>query len=247
MPTQGAPHKMTRDKNKPAKRGLALEGQELEDALRALVASPLLVSLSEGELSTLRGGISIRSYRAGAIVVKHGEVASSCFVIIRGKLAARRLDPSGKELTYKLLKAGEFFGELALLSDGIRSSDVVAEERSVLAEICAESFKLLLATSPSFSSKILTHVVKLAQLNMERLSELSFIDLNQRLLQTLTRMATSVELDGETRLLVRELPSRQSLASLLSCGREAVSRALKQLEDLGAIVMRDDQVEILRS
>lgn len=80
---------------------------------------------------------------------------------------------------------------------------------------------------------------------MERLSELSFVDLNQRLLQTLIRMATSVELDGATRLLVRELPSRQSLASLLSCSREAVSRALKQLEELGAIVILDNQVEIL--
>lgn len=236
---------MTRDKNQPGERGETLEGEELEVALGALRASPLLVSLSDTELSALRGGISIKSYRAGAVVVKHGEVAASCFVIIRGKLAARRLDPSGKELTYKVLEPGEFFGELALLSDGIRSSDVVVEERSVLAEISAESFRRLLATSPSFSSKIITHVVKIAQLSIERLSELSFADLNQRLLQTLIRMATSVELNGETRLLVRELPSRQSLASLLSCSREAVSRALKQLEELGAIAMRDDQVEIL--
>lgn len=236
---------MSSDVNQIKNRGEPLHGEEREGALRALLSSPLLASLSDAELSILHGGISIKSYRGGAIVVKHGEVATSCFLIISGKLAARRLDPNGKELTYKLLEPGEFFGELAILSDGIRSSDVVAEERAVLVEISAESFRRLISTSPSFSSKIMTHVVKLAQLNMERLAELSFVDLNQRLLQTLIRMATTVELDGEERLLVRELPSRQSMASLLSCSREAVSRALKQLEERGAIVTRDDQVEIL--
>jgi len=236
---------MKSDKNTVHPRGEPLKGEELAVALRALRSSPLLASLPERDLATLVSDVSIRSYRAGAVVIKHGETATSCFVVIQGKLAARRLDPSGKELTYKLLEPGEFFGELALLSDGLRSNDVVTEERSVLAEISAESFRRLLSTSPTFSNQVISHVVKLAQLNLERLSELSFVDLNQRLLQTLIRMAVNVELNGEARLLVRELPSRQSLASLLSCSREAVSRALKQLEELGSISVRDDQVEIL--
>lgn len=110
MAPRGARDKMVKSKNQNGERGEVLEGEELAVALRGLITTPLVASLSDAELSTLRGNISIKSYRAGAIVVKHGEIATCCFIIIRGKLAARRLDLKGKELTYKLLEPGELFG-----------------------------------------------------------------------------------------------------------------------------------------
>jgi len=226
-------------------RGKYLEGTELSLALRQLRQIKLLADLSDLEIDVLNDGISIKSYRTGAIIVKYQEPADSVFVILSGRLVVRRQDSSGKELLLGIMGEGEIFGELAILTGGDRSADVLAHEPSIVAEIFAAQFSKLLAVSPRFSLRLMRALAERVQATSERLNEVSFLDLNQRLLQTLSRLATPVEIGGETMLLVRELPSHQELANLLGCSREAVTRGLKLLSAKGIIDVRDGQAEIL--
>jgi CRP-like cAMP-binding protein len=238
---------MNDDSHVQTGRGEILSGEPLELALKALAELPIMGGLEPAALSVLRGRLTIREYRPGAVVVKYGEPGDSCFIVIRGSVSAVRIESSrGRELTYHSLGAGAIFGELALLTETPRSTDIIAEDRVQVVEIPAETFLQLLASSPLFSLYLLRSLARRLRASSERLGELSFLDLNQRLFVTLSRLATVVEIAGETRTLVRELPSRQHLASLLSCSREAVSRALKQLEDQGMIAVEGDCVELLQ-
>jgi CRP-like cAMP-binding protein len=167
--------------------------------------------------------------------------------VIDGEVSARRVDPKGKELRFGSMGAGALFGELAILTKDPRGSDVVAECAATIAEISAPSFQRLVEVSPVFSMHVMLLLANRFRANVDRLTDLSFLDLNQRLLLILSRMATHVTIGKDERNIVRELPSRQHLASLLSCTREAVSRSLKQLEDQGLIILYGDQVEILTS
>ena len=133
------------------RRGETLEGDVRTVALREFRALPIVAGFSDQEFVVLGESVSLVSFRAGAIVLKHGEVATSCGVLVRGKLISRRLDPRGKELTLSVLGPGCIFGELALFTGGVSTADVVAEERSVVAEIPERCFRRLLATNSSFS------------------------------------------------------------------------------------------------
>lgn len=235
---------MAKSEHTASSRSQTLVGEELSQAIRDLRSVELLADLSDLELEVLRGGLAIRSYRPGAVLVKYRDPANSIFIIISGKLSARRLDPSGKELILGHMGPGAIVGELAILTGGMRSSDVIVQEPAVIAEIAAAHFAKLLGVSPRFSLKLMRALAERVQVASERLNEVSFLDLNQRLLQTLARLATPVEISGKETLLVRELPSHQELASLLCCSREAVTRALKLLSAKGIIEVRDGQAKI---
>lgn len=222
-----------------------LEGEELKDALSVLQELPAIRSLDQATLNILTQRLIIRAYRSGALVVRHGEPGESCFIVIRGEVSARRVDAKGKELTFGTMGEGAIFGELSILTDSTRGADVVATTKSIIAELSAESFKLLLVSSPTFSTHVLTLLASRFRSNAERLNELSSLDLNQRLLLMLSRSATLIQIGKTEKLVVRELPSRQHIASLLSCSREAVSRSLRYLEEKGFIALDGDRVEVL--
>jgi CRP-like cAMP-binding protein len=236
---------MVADTKGASGRGSLLSGEALTAALARLRQLPVAAKLREDAVKLLVNDVQIREYRSGALVVRYGEPGDSFFIVIDGVVSARRVDARGKELRYGSMGAGSIFGELAILTKDPRGTDVVAESVATVAEVTAQSFQQLLTESPQFSMHILTLLANRFRINSDRLTNLSFLDLNQRLLLLLSGMATRVTIGKSEMTIVRELPSRQHLASLLSCSREAVSRSLRQLEDQGAILVEGDQVQIL--
>jgi cAMP-dependent protein kinase regulator len=71
---------------------------------------------------------SVVGFRAGELVVAENEVGDSMYVVLEGAVDVRISAVDGRELTIATLKAGEFFGEQALLAggDGRRNATVRA-------------------------------------------------------------------------------------------------------------------------
>ncbi len=221
-----------------------MTGGDLDAALVKLSQCPIIASLSPSDFELIKGEISILRFKTNATIVKTGEPADSFFIVIEGLLLSRRTNSLGKELNLNLIFSGDVFGELALICGIARATDIIAQERSILAKISQHSFSQLILKSSNFSQAILKRVAKIALQNTEKLHEISFLDLNQRLLQTLIRAAVPIEVAGKEVLVVREIPTQQTLANFLSCSREAVSRGLKKLVEIEAIDILDDQIYI---
>ncbi|MCP3144868.1 cyclic nucleotide-binding domain-containing protein [Pyxidicoccus xibeiensis] len=75
-----------------------------------------------------------RFYPAGRTVVREGDIGDSMFVIVEGRVAVMRQPDAGSGTTVRELSTGDFFGELALVTDCRRTASVVAVERTVLLE-----------------------------------------------------------------------------------------------------------------
>ena len=71
----------------------------------------------------------------GHMVVREGERGSSMFVIVEGRVAVVRERGVGAPRTVAQLSAGEFFGEMALMTDCPRTATVVTLGRTVLREL----------------------------------------------------------------------------------------------------------------
>ncbi len=116
-----------------------------EDAIREhLRGIDILAPLGEEDLQLLARNVRLCVYGRGERVVRQGEEGNSLFIILRGGLEVR-LD--GKKVGR--LGAGEFFGEMSLLTGGKRRATVVAEEEVRLIEVSKEALSPVISSLPS--------------------------------------------------------------------------------------------------
>ncbi|MGL6491289.1 cyclic nucleotide-binding domain-containing protein [Aeromonas veronii] len=85
---------------------------ERTDTLRKL---PLFAMLQEDELIRLADQVKFAPFVSGDIMLEQGEVSSWLFVLVKGE-AEMLINLEGKELKLGTLGAGDFFGELSLLT-----------------------------------------------------------------------------------------------------------------------------------
>ena len=87
----------------------------------ALKKVPLLAGLSDRELQRLAGQLHERKFPAGSTVVSEGATGTGFFVITEGEAEVQ----IGGQVRGKL-GPGDYFGEMALIDEGIRSATITA-------------------------------------------------------------------------------------------------------------------------
>jgi CRP/FNR family transcriptional regulator len=80
-------------------------------------------------------------------IVRKGEHGDAMYIVLEGELRALAM-VDGKESALATMGVGETFGEISLIDQGPRSSDVVANKDSVLLKISSASFDQLLREAP---------------------------------------------------------------------------------------------------
>jgi CRP-like cAMP-binding protein len=87
----------------------------------ALRKVPLFAGLDDKEIERLAHQMKERVFKEGASVVSEGETGAGFFVIAEGNATVS----VGGEAK-RILKAGDHFGEVALIDEGIRSASITA-------------------------------------------------------------------------------------------------------------------------
>ncbi|WP_240360879.1 cyclic nucleotide-binding domain-containing protein [Pyxidicoccus caerfyrddinensis] len=77
----------------------------------------------------------MRFYSAGQVVLREGEPGDSMFVIVEGRVAVMRQPEGTAPRTVGYLSAGDFFGELALVTECRRTASIMAVEKTVVLEL----------------------------------------------------------------------------------------------------------------
>lgn len=104
--------------------------------------------LTDDRLEDLADALRPRYYQANQIIIEQGDRnAYEMFFIEDGSVkVTRKEEEEGAARELKVLGAGKYFGELALLENQARYATVVALEKSRLATLDARSFENLLGT-----------------------------------------------------------------------------------------------------
>src|SRR5438552_1555948 len=92
----------------------------------------LFANVDDAELERIAGMLVEKTCAKDGHIVDRDETGDSMFVIKRGRVKVVIEGDSGREVILTILKAGDFFGEMALLDDLPRSASVVAAEDSKL-------------------------------------------------------------------------------------------------------------------
>jgi len=100
----------------------------------------VLSGLADHQLSAFAARGEIEEVPAGATVVTKGQTEDSLYFILEGEVSVS-LSVMGKEVLLATLCAGDFFGDIALLTQGGRSADVTAKSNCTLMKLSAAALE----------------------------------------------------------------------------------------------------------
>jgi CRP-like cAMP-binding protein len=122
---------------------------------QAAAAIPLLAVLKPREREQVLRTAREQTYAPGEVVVNEGDPATRLYLISSG-MARVEVASAGKVGT---LKAGDFFGELALIEEHGRTATVIAETELTCILISAWEFKASLEEHPEMAIPMLKAII----------------------------------------------------------------------------------------
>lgn len=132
--------------------GLSLPGQTIDDAsdaeeeidwMSTLLSSPIFEFIPPANIQTLFGKFEEVDYDAGDIVIRQGEIGDYFYVIQTGRVKVERLG-GGKTNLLVELKAGDNFGQDALISEEPRNATITMVTKGKMVRLSQTDFDSLL-------------------------------------------------------------------------------------------------------
>jgi CRP/FNR family transcriptional regulator, cyclic AMP receptor protein len=151
--------------------------------------------------TTLKAILSIackQEYPAGRAVLIENAWGNGVYFIVQGWIKVRRFLPAEGDATLAVLGPGEFFGEMAVLDEAPRSTDVVALSKVELLSVPAQKFTQLLIKDTQLQYRLLQLMVKRVRQANSRF-ELQRQPTTVRLASTLLALAEKVDRGSSSR------------------------------------------------
>ena len=211
-----------------------------------LAAVPFFSGLDAASIDRVGRGMRTRRFRRGEVIFHLGDPGDALFIVTSGAIKIMLPSDTGDEAILATLRAGDVFGELALLDGAPRSATAVALEPSETLILPRAQFRELLATEPAIRDALLASLAAELRRLTNHVEELHFLDITGRLASRLARLATEggrTQSDGSIRL---PSPLTQGdLAAMIGCTRQSVNKLLGMFTDDGLIRLDRESIVVL--
>jgi putative ABC transport system ATP-binding protein len=119
-----------------------------------LSSCPAFAALTPQTLTGVAEKMSRVYSPSGAIVLRQGDAGETFYLIRRGTADVVREDGEAGGRIIRIMKPGDFFGEMALLTGQPRSATVIAREPMELYALSKDDFRAALEASSSFREQV---------------------------------------------------------------------------------------------
>ncbi len=132
----------------------AVSREYTERTLRTLFRRvPLFEGVSRTAMGLLMDKVRLRTFAAGAVIIKEGEPGDSLYLIRNGVVkVSKRME--GRERVLAYLRDGTYFGEVALLRNEPRNATITALTKVEVAQMMRDEFQALLREQPALLPKV---------------------------------------------------------------------------------------------
>jgi hypothetical protein len=132
---------------------------------------PLFSGVPREELASLLTVVAPLKVSDGSVVVREGEPGDSLFLVVSGRLRVSTRGESGEEVLLGALAAGDFFGEVSLLTDRPRTATVTAIGDSELLRLDRSTVNQLRRSHPEIDTSLSEFHRRRAERTVEALIE----------------------------------------------------------------------------
>ena len=176
-----------------------------------------------------------RRYPSKSTIIYAGDKADVLYYVVKGTVCVLvEEQKNNKEMVITYLNAGEFFGEMGLFEDGVRSAWIKAKTDCEICEISYSKFRELSDTNPEFMFALTKQITNRLKETTKKASSLALLDVTGRVARTLHDLC--MQPDAMTHPDGMQIKiTRQEIGRIVVCSREMVGRVLKELESQGLI------------
>jgi CRP-like cAMP-binding protein len=226
---------------------------------------PVFSTLVESDLERIAQLSVPRRFEPGEVVFREGDASDTCYVVREGRARAIREHGDGRTITLATFGPGDFFGELAMFEDELRSATVEAIEPTLVVAVLGPDMRRLMTEHPEISTRLVISLGRRLRETNERLSRQSFQTVQSRVAVALSELVEQELAEGRDRAQAdgregapahddghassrsadaaptpsgREVlvtATQADLAQLAGSSRESASRFLAVLERAGVI------------
>jgi uncharacterized membrane protein len=132
----------------------------LSEEAQSLARVPLFKRLEPHELEHLAEDIDQVNYQAGDTIFNEHDLGDGLYVVETGSVRIWVMDEDVSEVTLAELKPGDFFGELAVLDRGERSSSATAITDTHLHKLSSDAFEQFLIEHPDASIDVICEIAQ---------------------------------------------------------------------------------------
>ncbi len=171
----------------------------------------------------------LQRFTDGAIIQQRGEQSTGLWMIVEGRVIARRYAVNGTTIVYAVLGTGDLFGEVACFTGEPRQVDAEADGDAVLIWIDRARVDRLIDEEPAFARWLLQSLAHQVRNALDRIDDDLTLPADTRIARLLVSMTRH---DG-TILHV----TQQELADFVRTSRVTAGQALGRLAKAGLIAL----------
>jgi CRP/FNR family transcriptional regulator len=185
------------------------------------------------------------TYKKGEYIIRPGEAPSAVFYIESGLVKAYNISKYGEENLLIIRKAHEVFPLIWALTGQEREIIYQTMDATVVWRIDQEKYLEFLHSHPNALPPILDMVTEMYRIHSERILNLEYRSVRERLVSFLLTMAARFGKENHEGLVI-EVPLRhQDIASSINASRETASREIAALERKGWIKNKRSYIVLL--
>jgi CRP/FNR family cyclic AMP-dependent transcriptional regulator len=194
-------------------------------------------NLDDAGFAAVSAACRYRRFTAWELIIGHKDESSDVLFLLSGLARVSIYASTGRQVSFRDIRPGAIFGELAAIDGRTRSASVECVEPCTAAIMSQKAFVQALADHPAFMMAVMRHLTEQVRNLTARVFEFSTLAVRNRVQAELLRLAgTPPPQTNEVSLSAA--PTHAEIASRISTHREAVTRELRWLEKQGVVVQR---------
>jgi CRP-like cAMP-binding protein len=126
----------------------------ISDKIMLLRGIEIFESLSVSELAAIASVVEELDCTPGEVIIQEGTVGDTMYLVVKGEVSVIKDLGTVNEIEIDRIKAGDYFGEMALFEDAVRSVSIRIEETSRFMVLHKQEFKELVREYPQIALEI---------------------------------------------------------------------------------------------
>ncbi len=197
----------------------------------------------------------VKRFTRGSVLYWQGDPVDQIYILLKGAVKVSSISLDGKVYAYGIHGGGRLIGAKAYLLDGEHEAVAEVLETSELLVITPTEFEQTLTSNPAFSSAVLKELAREASDVAGKARDLSFLDVQQRLKQSLISLAREHGVRTEKGVRIDLNLTQDEIGTMVSANRTTIASCLSELRTQGylwkegrrLVIIPPEHMEILDS
>jgi len=176
----------------------------------------------------------IRPFKKGRILYWQGDPVGALYIIHNGAVKLQSVSSDGRKVhSHGILGKGHILGATDYFLDSIHHTTAEVIESARMVMIPREDFQSAISSDPRLSSMVMRELAKESQLHFTKTQNLSFLDVQERLKQSLIQLASEHGVQTSAGIKIDIPVTHEDMGDLVNANRTTITLALQELKKLG--------------